>query len=101
MIESLDKEASRLGVTRQSIIKVRLSGGLQQVTSNKEIQQGAEKAPADLWSLAVTWNSNSSIHFDNIECRILCAMDGRSISCETHTVYNFFYMVSFRMNIII
>ncbi|WP_350283631.1 type II toxin-antitoxin system BrnA family antitoxin [Nitrosomonas sp.] len=35
MIESLDKEASRLGVTRQSIIKVWLAERLEQLTSNK------------------------------------------------------------------
>lgn len=39
MIDSLDKEASRLGVTRQSIIKVWLSERLQQGTSNQ--QKGA------------------------------------------------------------
>jgi hypothetical protein len=37
MIDSLDKEASRLGVTRQSIIKVWLSERLQQSTSNKRL----------------------------------------------------------------
>lgn len=42
MIESLDKEASRLGVTRQSIIKVWLSERLQQGTSNKALQPPAE-----------------------------------------------------------
>ena len=35
MIESLDKEASRLGVTRQSIIKNWLAERLEQLTSNK------------------------------------------------------------------
>ena len=35
MIESLDKEASRLGVTRQSIIKVWLAERLEQSTSIK------------------------------------------------------------------
>ncbi len=35
MIESLDKEASRLGVTRQSIIKVWLAERLEQSTVNK------------------------------------------------------------------
>lgn len=35
MIESLDKEASRLGVTRQSIIKIWLAERLEQSTSNK------------------------------------------------------------------
>lgn len=35
MIESLDREASRLGVTRQSIIKVWLAERLEQSTFNK------------------------------------------------------------------
>lgn len=35
MIESLDKEASRLGVTRQSIIKVWLAERLEHSTFNK------------------------------------------------------------------
>jgi hypothetical protein len=35
MIESLDKEAGRLGVTRQSIIKVWLAERLEQLASNK------------------------------------------------------------------
>lgn len=35
MIESLDKEASRLGVTRQSIIKIWLAERLEQSTFNK------------------------------------------------------------------
>ena len=35
MIESLDREAGRLGVTRQSIIKVWLAERLEQVASNK------------------------------------------------------------------
>jgi hypothetical protein len=35
MIESLDKEASRLGVTRQSIIKVWLAERLEQSASNE------------------------------------------------------------------
>lgn len=34
MIESLDKEASRLGVTRQSIIKVWLAERLEHQTTN-------------------------------------------------------------------
>ncbi len=38
MIESLDKEASRLGVTRQSIIKVWLSERLQKSNSNKRLK---------------------------------------------------------------
>jgi len=33
MIESLDKEASRLGVTRQSIIKIWLAERLEQIES--------------------------------------------------------------------
>ena len=41
MIESLDKEASRLGVTRQSIIKIWLSERLQLGTSNKTLQPTA------------------------------------------------------------
>ncbi len=35
MIESLDKEASRLGVTRQSIIKIWLAERLESLTSSK------------------------------------------------------------------
>jgi hypothetical protein len=35
MIESLDREASRLGVTRQSIIKVWLAERLEQAASNE------------------------------------------------------------------
>ena len=35
MIESLDREASRIGVTRQSIIKVWLAERLEQSASNK------------------------------------------------------------------
>ena len=35
MLESLDKEAGRLGVTRQSIIKVWLAERLEHTTSNK------------------------------------------------------------------
>jgi len=38
MIESLDKEASRLGVTRQSIIKVWLAERLEQSTANRSKQ---------------------------------------------------------------
>ncbi|MDA0740236.1 MAG: CopG family transcriptional regulator [Nitrospirae bacterium] len=37
MIDSLDKEASRLGVIRQSIIKVWLSERLQHSTSHKKL----------------------------------------------------------------
>jgi hypothetical protein len=35
MLESLDREASRLGVTRQSIIKIWLAERLEQVASGK------------------------------------------------------------------
>ena len=35
MIESLDREASRLGVTRQSVIKVWLAERLEERASNK------------------------------------------------------------------
>lgn len=35
MIESLDKEASRLGVTRQSIIKIWLAERLEQLAADK------------------------------------------------------------------
>ena len=35
MIESLDREASRLGVTRQSIIKIWLAERLEQTASNE------------------------------------------------------------------
>jgi hypothetical protein len=35
MIESLDKEASRIGVTRQSIIKVWLAERLEEIAANK------------------------------------------------------------------
>ena len=46
MIESLDREASRLGVTRQSIIKVWLAERLEQRASNKSRQKDASKAGA-------------------------------------------------------
>ena len=35
MIDSLDREAGRLGVTRQSVIKVQLAERLEQIASNK------------------------------------------------------------------
>ena len=38
MIDSLDKEASRVGVTRQSIIKVWLAERLEHTTFNKRLQ---------------------------------------------------------------
>lgn len=39
MIDSLDKEASRIGVTRQSIIKVWLAERLEEVAANKALQR--------------------------------------------------------------
>jgi hypothetical protein len=39
MIESLDKEASRVGVTRQSIIKVWLAERLENLATNKALQR--------------------------------------------------------------
>lgn len=39
MIDSLDREASRLGVTRQSIIKVWLAERLEHSTFNKQLHQ--------------------------------------------------------------
>ncbi len=43
MIDMLDREAGRLGVTRQSIIKVWLAERLEQTTSNKPAQQGTQR----------------------------------------------------------
>jgi hypothetical protein len=39
MIESLDKEASRVGVTRQSIIKVWLAERLENLAANKSLHR--------------------------------------------------------------
>ena len=39
MIESLDKEASRVGVTRQSIIKVWLAERLEEIAASKALQR--------------------------------------------------------------
>ncbi len=39
MIESLDKEASRVGVTRQSIIKVWLAERLEALAASKALQR--------------------------------------------------------------
>ena len=39
MIESLDKEASRIGVTRQSIIIIWLAERLEQLSANKPLQR--------------------------------------------------------------
>ena len=44
MIEELDKEASRLGVTRQSIIKVWVAERLEQSTSNRSMQADGQQA---------------------------------------------------------
>lgn len=45
MIEALDREASRLGVTRQSIIKVWLAERLEQLPGSREVA-GAMSLPA-------------------------------------------------------
>ena len=42
MLESLDKEASRVGVTRQSIIKVWLAERLEQLAANKALQRASQ-----------------------------------------------------------
>lgn len=42
MIESLDREASRLGVTRQSIIKIWLAERLEHISANQGIQPARE-----------------------------------------------------------
>lgn len=39
MIDSLDKEASRIGVTRQSIIKVWIAERLEKIAANKTLRQ--------------------------------------------------------------
>jgi hypothetical protein len=39
MIESLDKEAGRIGVTRQSIIKLWLAERLEELAANKALQR--------------------------------------------------------------
>jgi hypothetical protein len=41
MIESLDREASRIGVTRQSIIKVWLAERLEELDANKAFQRAS------------------------------------------------------------
>jgi len=43
MIESLDREASRLGVTRQSIIKIWLAERLEHASSNQAMKEVKEK----------------------------------------------------------
>ena len=45
MIDSLDKEASKLGVTRQSVIKVWLAERLESTTSKVPLQR-ARASPA-------------------------------------------------------
>ena len=47
MLNSLDHEASRLGVTRQSIIKVWLAERLEKLTANKALQSTRGKAARD------------------------------------------------------
>lgn len=44
MVEMLDKEAGRLGVTRQSIIKVWLAERLERSTSNQSMQSDDQQA---------------------------------------------------------
>lgn len=44
MIEMLDREAGRLGVTRQSIIKVWLAERLEQAASNQLVQPDGQQA---------------------------------------------------------
>ena len=39
MIESLDREAGRVGVTRQSIIKIWLAERLEELAANKALQR--------------------------------------------------------------
>ena len=46
MIDRLDKEAKRLGVTRQSIIKIWLSERLEQSASKKSVHTDAGDAGA-------------------------------------------------------
>lgn len=46
MIERLDKEARRVGVTRQSIIKIWLSERLEQAAYNKSLNTDASDAGA-------------------------------------------------------
>ncbi len=43
MIESLDREAGKLGVTRQSIIKVWLAERLEMLSSNPSLKRDALK----------------------------------------------------------
>ena len=44
MVEMLDKEAGRLGVTRQSIIKVWLAERLERSGSNQPVQSNGRQA---------------------------------------------------------
>ena len=43
VVESLDREATRIGVTRQSIIKVWLVERLQKEAANRPLEDGAEQ----------------------------------------------------------
>ena len=45
MIESLDREASKMGVTRQSVIKVWLAERLEATASNLPLQRTRAGAP--------------------------------------------------------
>ncbi len=45
MIDSLDREASKLGVTRQSVIKVWLAERFEQTTSNLPFQRTRAGTP--------------------------------------------------------
>jgi hypothetical protein len=44
MIEMLDREARRLGVTRQALIKLRVAERLEQSSSNQSSQQGGHRS---------------------------------------------------------
>lgn len=46
MIDSLDREAGKLGVTRQSIIKVWLAERLEMLGPNPSFKRGAQKRGA-------------------------------------------------------
>ena len=45
MVDSLDREASKLGVTRQSVIKVWLAERLEASTSNPSLKRSANVEP--------------------------------------------------------
>jgi hypothetical protein len=48
MIQGLDREARRVGVTRQSIIKIWLAERLEHSATNKSLNTDAGDAGADL-----------------------------------------------------